>query len=110
MKKYQLLVALTVSASLFCANVQAQEIIINESFDQFSEGSETEPATTDISGYSGKLYKTLGWNGRYVYEAGGMLKINDNGNLKTPYLKQLTASTNIKVTFDVKSAAPYGGG
>ncbi len=117
---YKLLFALL---SLFAFNAHAQQVVVDENFDQFTEGSEDSPATTDISGYTGKLNKTIGWNGKYVYEAGGKLKVGDGGKLRTNYLKNLTqaqnvnkvpfdvyaASSTIKVTFDVKSPAEYGG-
>lgn len=44
--------------------------VFSENFDAFTEGSEDAPGTTDISGYTGKLKKTIGWNGSKVYEAG----------------------------------------
>lgn len=97
--------------SFVCADLRAQEeVVIDEDFSEFTEGSESQPATTDISGYSGKLYKTIGWNGSKVYEAGGMLMVADGGNLKTAYLKNMSKTSNIKVTFDVRSIADYGGG
>lgn len=95
--------------SLFCLGGLAQEVIIDEHFDAFTEGSEQEPATTDISGYSGKLKKTIDWNGKYVYEAGGMLKVSDGGNLRTSSFSKITAATNIKLTFRVKCIDSYGG-
>ncbi len=60
-------------------------VILSEGFSAFTEGSEDNPATTDISTYSsGKLSKNLsGWSGKLVYEAGGKLKLGDGGNLKT---------------------------
>ena len=58
MKKNLLSFVLFTLAIFLCGGIQAQTII-DENFDQFTEGSEDNPATTDISGYSGKLYKTL---------------------------------------------------
>lgn len=100
-----LLVAL---CTLLCGNIQAQTII-DENFDAFTEGSEDTPATTDISGYSGKLYKTISWNGKYVYEAGGKLLIKDGGNLLSKRFEGLTSTSSVRVTFDAKSPASYGG-
>lgn len=93
---------------LLCGGLHAQTII-DENFDTFTEGSEESPATTDISGYSGKLYKGIGWNGKYVYEAGGKLLVKDGGNLLTKRLDGLTSTSSVKVTFDAKSPASYGG-
>ncbi len=100
---------LSTMMSMKCVTLNAQETIIDQNFDEFTEGSESSPSSTDISGYTGKLNKTIGWNGRYVYEAGKMLMIGDGGNLETGYLSALSSSTNIKVTFDVKSRSVYGG-
>ena len=36
--------------------------------------------------------------------------VADGGNLKTAYLKNMSKTSNIKVTFDVRSIADYGGG
>lgn len=111
MRKNLLLFLLMTLMSFVCADLRAQEeVVIDEDFSEFTEGSESQPATTDISGYSGKLYKTIGWNGSKVYEAGGMLMVADGGNLKTAYLKNMSKTSNIKVTFDVRSIADYGGG
>ena len=56
--------------------------VFSENFDAFTEGSEDAPGTTDISGYTGKLKKTIGWNGSKVYEAGGKLLIEDGANCR----------------------------
>lgn len=93
---------------LLCGGLQAQTII-DENFDTFTEGREDSPATTDISGYSGKLNKSIGWNGKYVYEAGGKLLVKDGGNLLTKRFDGLTSTSSVKVTFDAKSPASYGG-
>lgn len=96
-------------ALFLCGGIQAQTLI-DEHFDAFTEGSEESPAATDISGYSGKLFKQIGWSGKYVYEAGGKLLIKDGGNLITARLTELGDETSsIKVTFDAKSPASYGG-
>lgn len=108
MKKNLLSIALTLLCTILCGGMQAQ-VIIDENFDVFTEGSETEPATTDISGYSGKLYKTISWSGKYVYEAGGKLLVKDGGNLLSKRFEGLTGTSAVKVTFDAKSPASYGG-
>lgn len=86
----------------------AQTTIIDQNFDQFTEGSEDEPATTNIGGYSGKLYKTIQWNGSAVYEAGGKLLVKDGGKLTSARLSGLSRGDVIRVTFDVK--VPDGSG
>ena len=50
-------------ALFLCGGIQAQTLI-DEHFDAFTEGSEESPAATDISGYSGKLFKQIGWRGQ----------------------------------------------
>lgn len=86
----------------------AQTTIIDQNFDQFTEGTEENPATTDISGNTGKLYKTIQWNGKSVYEAGGKLLVADGGKLTSARLSSLAYGDVIKVTFDVK--VPDGSG
>lgn len=108
MKKNIFTFVLVFFATLLCGGMQAQTII-DENFDSFTEGSEDSPATTDISGYSGKLYKGIGWNGKYVYEAGGKLLVKDGGNLLSKRFDALTTTSSVKVTFDAKSPASYGG-
>lgn len=108
MKKNLLSFALSLLCIIVCGNAQAQ-VLIDENFDSFTEGSEETPATTDISGYSGKLYKTISWNGKYVYEAGSKLLVKDGGNLITKRLDKLSSTSAVKVTFDAKSPASYGG-
>lgn len=79
--------------------------VLDESFVAFTEGSEAEPATTDISsGLTNKLGTTLiGWSGRYVYEAGGMLKIGDGGNLQTARYDMKANKGVIKISMRVRS-------
>ncbi len=108
MKKNLLSFVLLALAAFLCGNLQAQTLI-DEHFDAFTEGSEDNPATTDISGYSGKLFKTLKWNGKSVYEAGCKLLIKDGGNLITSSLSALTTESAIKVTFDAKCPSVGGG-
>lgn len=108
MKKKLLSLALMLLGSAMTTSISAQ-VIIDQKFDDFTEGSEATPATTDITGYSGKLYKTIGWNGKSVYEAGGMLFVKDGGYLLTERFTKLTSTSTVKVTFDMKSPASYGG-
>lgn len=52
MKKNLLLFLLLTLMSFMCADLYAQEeVVIDENFSAFTEGSESKPATTDISGY-----------------------------------------------------------
>lgn len=109
MRKNLLFIMLTFIWAAFGTEAFAQQTLIDENFDQFTEGTEDNPATTDISGYTGKLNQTIGWNGKYVYEAGGKLLVKDGGNLITARLTELASTSNIKITFDAKSPADYGG-
>ncbi len=88
-------------------SVAAQDVttVFDESFAAFTEGSEAEPSTTDISsGVTNKLSTTLtGWSGRYVYEAGGMLKIGDGGNLQTARYDMKANKGIIKISMRVRS-------
>lgn len=88
-------------------SAMAQEVttVFEESFDAFTEGSEAEPAATDISsGVTNKLSTTLsGWSGRYVYEAGGALKIGDGGNLQTTRYDMKANKGVIKISMRVRS-------
>ena len=85
----------------------AQEVttVFEESFAAFTEGSEAEPATTDISsGLTNKLSTNLsGWSGRYVYEAGGALKIGDGGNLQTARYDMKANKGIIRISMRVRS-------
>lgn len=82
--------------------------VFSENFDAFTEGSEDAPGTTDISGYTGKLKKTIGWNGSKVYEAGGKLLIEDGGNLQTSRYNLSANSGIFKLSMRVKSKDSYG--
>lgn len=88
-------------------SMMAQDVttVFEESFSAFTEGSEAEPSTTDISsGLTNKLSTTLsGWSGRYVYEAGGMLKIGDGGNLQTTRYDMKANKGVIKISMRVRS-------
>lgn len=94
---------------VFGVSATEPTIIFSEDFSAFTEGSEAEPSTTDISGYSGKLAQTLsGWSGSYIYEAGGMLKIGDGGRLQTTRYNMSANSGVVKVKARVRSLADYG--
>ncbi|MGI6222194.1 MAG: fibronectin type III domain-containing protein [Prevotella sp.] len=103
-----LLLALFISAT----NAMAQEptVILSENFDAFTEGSVDSPATVDISrGASPKLGQVLtDWTGKYVYEAGGSLKIDDWGNLKTANYDMSANSGIIRISVRVKCAGDGG--
>ena len=117
MTKTLLLMALWLTATVFAGNATAQTgtdggltTILDEKFDAFTEGSEDEPATTDISSFSsGKLGSTLtGWSGRKIYEAGGMLKVDNGGQLQTARYDLSANGGIVKITMKVKSLAYYG--
>ena len=88
---------------MYCGlTASAQEIttVFHNDFSEFTNGSEENPGTTDISGYSGALYKSTKfpkWNGKSVYEAGEKLLIGDNGNLETCSYKMSDFGGIIKV-------------
>ena len=113
MKKTLLLLTFVIGGGICSTSLHAQDpqVIFYEDFSGFTNGSEEQPGTTDISTvYSNRLSEVLdGWSGKYVYEAGGMLKIADGGNLATDRIGSVTAK-KIKVSFDVRSLADYGGG
>lgn len=93
-------------------SAMAQDVttVFEESFAAFTEGSEDAPATTDIStGTTNKLNTTLsGWSGRYVYEAGGSLKLADGGYLQTARYDMKANKGIIKVSMRVRSLAAAG--
>lgn len=101
---------------LFCTagfmSAATPTVIFSEGFAGFTEGSENEPATVDISSFtSGKLKKVLtGWSGSKVYEAGGMLKINDFGYLQSSFYDMSANSGVIKISARVRIAGTEGGG
>lgn len=113
MTKKLLMMAMLLSAFAFAVPASGQDdnvtVVIDENFDSFTEGSEDAPATTDIGGYSGKLYK-LGWSSSSskVYEAGGKLKVAGSGALETGNLKKAVSTQVLKITARVRAAADYG--
>ena len=114
MRKKSLLCTLVLAwFTAFAALAEGSEVvsILEENFNAFTEGSETAPASTDISsGYTGKLKTTLtGWSGSKVYEAGGSLKIGDNGYLQTANTDMSANGGNLKITFRVKAIDTTGG-
>lgn len=104
---------LLLSALLLCglaAQAADVTVVLEENFDAFTEGSESAPATVDISSYSSnKLRNTLsGWSGSKVYEAGGCLKIGSSGNLRTATTDMSSNGGNLRITFRVKSLDTVG--
>lgn len=86
-------------------------VVLNEDFSAFTEGSESSPTTTDISGYTGKLRTELtGWSGSRVYEAGGCLKIGDSGYLQTANTDMTSNGGNLRISFRAKALDATGGG
>ena len=106
------------SAALLCGGVSqpaSAGIVLEENFDQFTEGTNAKPADVNI-GESGKLGELLlGWSGDAVYEAGGALFVGstdifdfDSHSLKTPDLDLKASDGNIRITLRVKSWTSYG--
>lgn len=65
--KKAFLILVSVLAAFACVNAAEPTVVFAEGFSAFTEGSEAEPSTTDIStpSYSSKLGKTLtGWSGK----------------------------------------------
>ena len=112
MKQKLLMLAMLLVAFAMGATAQDDNVtvVLDENFDSFTEGSEDEPATTDLGGFSGKLYKALHWsyNSSKVYEAGGKLKVDAAGNLETDYLSKAVTSQVAKVVARVRAVANYG--
>ncbi len=115
MKKILLLILCTVvsvltETSIILAADSDTLVIVQEDFAAFTEGTEATPATTDIASVtSGKLKNTLpGWQGSKVYEAGGCLKIGNNGNLRTANYNMASHSGNLRITFRVKALDTVG--
>ncbi len=100
------------AATAFSVSAASSEIsvVLDQNFDAFTEGSQDEPATVDISSYSsGKLSTILpGWTGQYVYEAGGCLKIGASGNLRTASTDMSSGGGNLRITFKVKTLDNVG--
>lgn len=83
-------------------------LIFAVDFNAFTEGSEQEPSTTDIS--TSKLGQTLkGWSGKNVYEAGGKLLIGDYGYLQSSRYDMSANSGIVRITLRVKALSETGG-
>lgn len=96
-------------ATALSAHAQDVTVVLDEKFAAFTDGSAESPASTDISGYSGKLAKTLsGWSGRKIYEAGEALLIGEGGNLQTARYNMSTLNGNCRVSLRLKAKADYG--
>ncbi len=112
MKQKLLMLAMLFLAFAMGATAQDDNVtvVLDENFDAFTEGSEDAPATTDLGGFSGKLYKNLHWSysSSKVYEAGGKLKVDAAGNLETDYLSKTVTGQVAKVVARVRAAASYG--
>ncbi len=112
MKQKLLMLAMLLVAFAMGATAQDDNVtvVLDENFDSFTEGSEDEPATTDLGGFSGKLYKDLHWSysSSKVYAAGGKLKIASGGNLETGSLSKAVRGQASKITLRLRAAASYG--
>ena len=104
-----LVVALAVSAH---ADDQGSDVtvLLEESFDTFTDGSEDVPGTTDLGGFSGTLYKDLKWSYgcSKVYSAGGKLLVSSGGNLETGYLSTAVRGQVVKIEARIRAKANYG--
>lgn len=104
-----LVVALAVSAH---ADDQSDDVtvVLEQSFDTFTDGSEAAPGTTDLGGFSGSLYKDLHWSysSSKVYSAGGKLLISSGGNLETDYLSNAVRGQVSKIEARIRAKADYG--
>ncbi len=104
-----LIVALAVSAQ---ADEQSDDVkvVLEENFDTFTDGSEDAPGTTDLGGFSGALYKDLKWgySSKYVYSAGGKVKVASSGNIETGYLANAVKGQVAKIEARVRAVADYG--
>ena len=109
-KSLQILAVVAIMlATALSAQAQDVTVVLDEKFAAFTDGSAESPASTDISGYSGKLAKTLsGWSGRKIYEAGEALFIGEGGNLQTARYNMSTLNGNCRVTLRLKAKADYG--
>lgn len=109
-KSLQILAVVAIMlATALSAQAQDVTVVLDEKFAAFTDGSAESPASTDISGYSGKLAKTLsGWSGRKIYEAGEALLIGEGGNLQTARYNMSTLNGNCRVSLRLKAKADYG--
>ena len=109
-KSLQILAVVAVMlATAISAHAKDVTVVLDEKFAAFTDGSAESPASTDISGYSGKLAKTLsGWSGRKIYEAGEALFIGEGGNLQTARYNMSTLNGNCRVSLRLKAKADYG--
>ncbi len=106
------------SCSFFAAAQTSEvKVVLEEDFEEFTEGSIEAPGTEDISSIlNGKLSELLpGWRGREVYEAGGALRIGEDDLTSTSaYLQTTTLSLspseggNIKVSARIKAVNDFG--
>ena len=73
MKKNLLFGFLATSALLGAAPLANAGVVLEEDFNQFTDGTTSKPGNVDIAA-SGKLGDVLlGWTGDAIYEAGGSL-------------------------------------
>lgn len=107
--RFMLSVAMLFSLAL---TAQAQEVktLLSQDFNTFTEGSLDAPGTTDLGGFSGKLYTDLGWgySSSKVYEAGGCVLVADGGTLQTPRITMYSSDGTCRVQFRMKAKEDYG--
>lgn len=115
MKKNLLFGFLAATALLGAAPLANAGVVLEEDFNQFTEGTSSKPANVDIAA-SGKLGEVLlGWTGDAVYEAGGSLFVGttnvldfDPHSISTPDLDLNAADGHVRITLRVKSWTEYG--
>ena len=115
MKKNLLFGFLAASALLGAAPLANAGVVLEEDFNQFTDGTTSKPGNVDIAA-SGKLGDMLlGWTGDAIYEAGGSLFVGttdvldfDPHSISTPDLDLDAKDGNIRITLRVKSWTEYG--
>lgn len=115
MKKNLLFGFLAASALLGAAPLANAGVVLEEDFNQFTDGTTSKPGNVDIAA-SGKLGDVLlGWTGDAIYEAGGSLFVGttdvldfDPHSISTPDLDLDAKDGNIRITLRVKSWTEYG--
>ena len=106
--KRMLLTLMIALAAVLTMSASEPTVIFTQDFNAFTEGTEQEPSTTDIS--TSKLGQTLkGWSGKNVYEAGGKLLIGDYGYLQSSRYDMSANSGIVRITLRVKALSETGG-
>ena len=94
------------SYTLYVNKYMGGDFIINESFDKFSAGSVSMPTSIDIADELDSYMNLAGWTGKFIYQAGGMIKIgdrNDSGSLISPLIDLSGVDGICNVSFSVRN-------